>query len=284
MYTKDHFFILAHESKEIDIKASIYCTDSYDGFEKLANNEVLKNAIIIDPWVYKATKLEKYIDHLEHTDLYGVKDFYDEQKRNLLENYSSFSIGRKYNDVRKSLEFNINEHRKILISLKDFINRLKTVSSTWYSGFKHSDRKGDSLEIVIEYLDNCVNNYIYDEPSEYKLFEIFKSILRILPIVRSSNIAPNNLSINNIDMTNSALGLFSNKVTNNNLRYEFEKIEDLSLQWIRDARHNSDRIKYQILLSKIANYDPNHSINEILPNFYENKDKYYQLVQKIVEE
>ena len=188
----------------------------------------------------------------------------------------SFAKGRRYSRVRRSLEHNMHHNPpKQLTSLIIFFTRIKHNSSSWYSGFGNSDTKEVKINDAIIYLNTCIADYNY--PSEEKLLYIFETILRILPIVRSSDTKPKYLSMNTIDITSTAKWLFNQTVTQI-LPYEFEKIDGLSLDWIRDNRTSDDRKNYNFLLNKIAEFTAPNDLTKILPNFYEHKDKYYQLV------
>jgi hypothetical protein len=82
-------------------------------------------------------------------------------------------------------------------------------------------------------------------------------------------------------MTSTAAGLFSQTVTPQKQKYEFEKIAGLSLDWIRCGYPASERERYTILLNKIAQFtptDPTNDLNDFLRSFYEHKNEYYQLV------
>ena len=225
--------------------------------------------------------------------------FYEEQKQKLASRRDSFARGRRFSSVRNDLILDVyrpyeNQIVKIqsnyreyltrrnikqqhqLISLRDFFTRLNNQSSYFYSHFRHSNTKGTRINEAITYLNDCINNDNY--PGKAKLINLFQCILRILPIVRSSNTAPRNLSVNSIDMAKSAKRIFNIRVTPNEIQ-EFEKIEGLELDWVREARdkHN-ERGRYKALLEKIAEFTP----DEILPNFYEGKDGYYALVDEAI--
>ncbi|APC91267.1 MULTISPECIES: hypothetical protein [Francisella] len=315
----NHGFLILHQSEELHRKSDNY--EICAKIDEIKNIDSLNNAILVDPWIYCAHKLEDLDNLLETAKNYNVsgyyintksiefnyfgykssisslsKDdshtnkyynilnnfytYYKEQKQKLLNKGDSFARGRRYSSVRRSLEYNIQQQQQQqqqLTSLRDFFTSLKNQSSYWYGHFGHRDNKGFYISNVITYLNTCINNYYY--PSEAKLIDLFECILRILPIVRSSNTAPRNLSINTIDMTKSAKGLFNLAVTPQE-KYAFEEIPKLDLKWVRNARNFNDRGKYNILLTKIAEFTAPYDINKILPNFYTDKGGYYELVKK----
>ena len=316
METHRHTFVLAHCSQNLlDYRYTTKCANSFDD---LAKHKGLSNAIIIDPWIYKATKLKNYTQHLDHSELYNVKKFYkgpisskggihieispssqvseidneyinkfnrfyETQKLRLGNEGGFFDRGRRLSSVRNSLEYNIQQQpqQKQLTSLRLFFTRLNSQLSNWYSNCCHSNRKGECISAAITYLNICINDYTY--PGDAKLIELFQSILRILPIVRSSNTPPENLSINNIRMTSSARRIFNLAITPERI-YAFEQINGLSLKWIRDARifQYNDREKYNYLVEQINDFTPPYNINKILKNFYTNKNNYYNLVDNAI--
>lgn len=233
--------------------------------------------------------------------------FYEEQKQKLASRRDSFARGRRFSSVRNDLILDVyrpyglyenqivkiqsnyrgyltrrnikQQQQQQLISLKDFFTRLNNQSSYWYSHFGHSNTKGTRINETVTYLTGCINNTNY--PGEAKLINLFQCILRILPIVRSSNTAPRNLSVNSIDMTKSAKGIFNLAITPQE-KYAFENINGLNLDWIRAARNLNDIRKYEILLEKITEFTAPNDLGEILRNFYENKNGYYQLVRDAI--
>ncbi|QIV94878.1 hypothetical protein [Allofrancisella frigidaquae] len=334
--TFKHTFVLAHTSLKLFNSTSpdwVYYKDNVHG---LSIDPELSNAVIIDPWTYKATKLSNYLEHLEHAELFQVRDFfegtiryggvritispesevtnisedyvntfeffYKEQQQKLLERSDSFARGRKFSSVENSLILDVNKEneneivtiqrmyrgyatrkhlQQQLISLIDFFTRLKSKSSYWYSWCLHSDRKGKAINSVILYLERCIDDYRY--PGEDKLVKIFIRVMTILPIVRSSNIAPTNLSKENITMTSTAKGLFSLGVVPET-KYDFEKYTsdvDLKLDWVRDIRRHRamDRVRYTALLDKLEGWNAQFRLEKL----YTNKDGYYNLVSKAID-
>ena len=309
----DHALVLLHTSERINLHPdnSILCKELND----LQKNIDLKDSVLVDPWIYCATKSvninelliqaksfnvlnyyknnrykvkinfrgdKSFISSLKndntHTNRYqNILDifymFYEEQKQKLASRRDSFAKGRRFSSVRRSLEYNIQQQQQ-LNGLRTFFTRLNNQSSSWY-GEWGSNNKGTRINEAINYLNN------YDYPGEAKLVNLFQCILRILPIVRSSNTVPRNLSINSIDMTKSAKGIFNLAVTPQE-KYAFEDIDGMNLDWIRDARNLNNRRKYEIFLEKITEFTAPNDLGEILRNFYENKDGYYQLVRDAI--
>ncbi|QIV95685.1 hypothetical protein EDC55_10834 [Allofrancisella inopinata] len=146
MNTAEHAFILAHTSlKLFNSTSSPEWVYYKDNFHELSIDPELSNAVIIDPWIYKATKLSNYLEHLEHAELFQVGDFYDsvimygsvhvtispkskitninedyintfeffykEQKQKLDNKRESFARGRRFRSVRESLEYNIQQYQ-----------------------------------------------------------------------------------------------------------------------------------------------------------------------------
>ncbi|MBK2027922.1 hypothetical protein IB643_07130 [Allofrancisella guangzhouensis] len=322
MSTPTHVFVLAHTSLDL-FKSSSGSSKMWryykKDFEALSNSVGFENAVIIDPWIYKATKLENYLEHLEHARLYQVQDFYDSdiryldsvvhlkisptttvsqihkkyidiftesyksQKQKLDNKRDTFARGRRFSSVRESLVRNIERgiQQAQITSLTDFFIRLANQSSSWYSGYKHSDRKGKCIRSVITYLDTLINDINY--PGDAKLIEIFQRVLTILPIVRKSNNIPNNLSLENIAMTKTAKGLFDSVVTPDR-PLAFEAIDSLNLDWIRRAHRGSDRVKYKVLFREIIKWNASKNVDALfLQKFYTNKDGYYELVNLAIQ-
>ena len=318
-------FVLAHCSEKILGKrgkrsGKFRPIEYADSFEHLATFDDLNNAVIIDPWIYKATRLKNYTQHLKHSKLYNVEDFYTGpiglsrnfnlegtgmhtqikplspikiiedkyiKKFNLL--YRSYIMeklrlegdfvarGRSFSKVRRSLKQKQQQKQQQLTDLRDFFTRLNSQSLNWYS-ILGSNRKGECISAAIYYLNTCINNDTY--PENFKLKELFQSILRILPIVRSSNTAPENLSLNKIDMTKSAKRIFNPAITHR--RYAFEEINGLNLNWIRDASNLNDRDKYKTLVKEISSFTPPYDWVVLVKNFYTDKVGYYDLVYNAI--
>ncbi|QIV94342.1 hypothetical protein [Allofrancisella frigidaquae] len=303
---KKHVFLIAHNSLSLANNAAREWTKYKKSLRELKQDDELKNAVIIDPWIYKATKLSNLREHLEHAVLYDVLDYYrgnvmyigqhleinpssniikiDKQyidtfqecykiqKEKLVNKRDSFAQGRRFSSVRRSLEYNIQKYQQ-LISLRDFFIRLKKKSSGWYTK-NHSNRKGKAISSVINYLQTCIDNYYF--PSQYDLECIFRGTLTVCAVVRGKNL-PNQLSKDNITMTKTAKGIFSfDVVPNNKLAFE---IDGLSLDWVREARKiGSDRSKYMVFLNKLEGWNPDFNVSKL----YTNKENYYKLVEEAI--
>ncbi|AJC48948.1 hypothetical protein IB642_04045 [Allofrancisella guangzhouensis] len=151
---------------------------------------------------------------------------------------------------------------------------MKNKSSGWYTGWNHSDRKGQAINSVVNYLQTCIDNYKF--PSQCDLECIFRSTLIICAVVRGKDL-PNPLSKDNIKMTKTAKGIFSfDVVPNNKLAFE---AGELSLDWVREARRNyGDRDRYKIFLGKLEGWNPGFNVSKL----YTNKDNYYKLVEEAI--
>jgi hypothetical protein len=312
MGTGSHAFVLAHSSRILYNSKKLNYKHSVNSLLELSMCSDIYNAVIIDPWIYKATKLKDYLYHLKHAKLYNCEDYYigdikcldlhitispsspsciidnkyicifnkyyRMQKDYLLYSRESFARGRRYSSVRKSLEYTI----KIQLYLKSFIcflESLKQQCTSWYSFFFTKNRTDNIIDDAI----NCINMIIkYNhEVDEIYLVIIFQGILRILPVIASENTMPRNISIENIYITPLAENIFHLLVVPEN-KYPFEKIDGLDLDWIRNARYLSKRARYKILLEYITTFTPPFNLNKILPSFYEYKDGYYQLLSNCI--
>ncbi|ODN41487.1 hypothetical protein [Piscirickettsia litoralis] len=157
--TPKHSFCLIHQSKAL-FKSIAKRVEAQSLQDLICLRGDLKNAVIVDPWIYKASKLSNYKGHLEHAKLYGVEDFYKgkvtnkvyskemhtkppkikitesvhkalecfrlaykDEKNKLIKNKYIFAKGRKLASVRKDLDSDI-KRRKQLKSLRRFIQQM----------------------------------------------------------------------------------------------------------------------------------------------------------------
>lgn len=284
----------------------IYCAHKLKDVDKLL--KVAENYSLSKYYKTKSVKFNHhgYKSHIsslandsDHTNKYqnilgSFYESYEEQKQKLANKRDSFAEGRRYSSVRRSLEYNIHQDQlqiqrrtplqklqqreQELTSLRDFFNQINNKSSSWYSRFDHNDDKVARINEAINYLTICIDSGDY--PGKDKLINLFQCIFRILPIVILYNSPLGNLSIDTIDMTSTAEGIFSLNVTPIK-PYVFEEIIGLNLNWIRDSRNYKDRRRYENLLNKIAGFtptDPTNDLNDFLRSFYTNKAGYYNLV------
>ncbi|AJC48947.1 hypothetical protein IB642_04040 [Allofrancisella guangzhouensis] len=126
----------------------------------IEDKDSLRNAVVVDPWIYRAVKLSESDKLLESAKNHNVEDFYigiisitnktrvsvlsqdtnhtveysylidkfwdfyNEQKQKLDDSRESFARGRRFSSIKRSLERDIQQFQKKqeqLISLRDFL-------------------------------------------------------------------------------------------------------------------------------------------------------------------
>ncbi|AJC49217.1 hypothetical protein SD28_06010 [Allofrancisella guangzhouensis] len=145
-----HVFALIHQNESV-FNASY---KKYKNFQEILDIDYMQNAVIIDLWINKATKLQNYNDHLEHAYLYDAvkyynnkiliikelsldskkitryKDvteienscrrrfitFYNDELQKLYARRSSFAQGLRCSNVEESLKYDIDQYNKPLKS------------------------------------------------------------------------------------------------------------------------------------------------------------------------
>ena len=161
--TPTHAFCLLHQSPEIaqSHAKQLIAQD----FRTLSENPKLKNAIIIDSWINKATKLLEYPKHVDHAQLFKVQEYYQgritslgyterfnylpsppntvqghtlladfknfhlAEKEKLSKHRGSFGAGNRLSFVQRRLDQTLLE-RKQLKQLKQLKQELLTVNTT----------------------------------------------------------------------------------------------------------------------------------------------------------
>ncbi|MCF6764445.1 hypothetical protein L3V82_01585 [Thiotrichales bacterium 19S3-7] len=297
----NHTFCILHQSEKLAHSHGV----SANSFDELSKNPELKNAVIVDPWIYKATQLSDYKSHIKHADTYGVGHLYNsriedckncikindnlspknEKEQELLNDFDSayldeiellkqssseFAVGRKIESIKKELTIDVktfddelrrkSELRKQLQEpledLYKFIEKLKSNSSLWYSGYGHTNRKGQAYQDLLDYIELIKASK--KELSQTVLKNILICALRLAPIIRGSD-SDKKVSISQLDMTSTAKSLLTNDVIPNT-KYKFEAIEGMDLDDLRKIINNSklnEREKYTQLMVYVLSADPN---------------------------
>lgn len=300
----DHSLLLLHQNSKLYNRP-----DNTYLCRNIVYLKKLKNAVIVDPWLYTAVEttevdkllttaenynVKKHYTGIVNINLNGMKSivssistnrsvtnefkdliqkfnaFYSEEKEILS---SKICNGRNFNSLLQSFSNNVKQE-SILTSMKDFFLSLSRRSSSFYSSYARSNRKGRVLQLVINYLQDCIMTYNY--PNEQHLTDIFFSTLAVCAIVRGKSIT-NDISADNIQITKTAKGIFEYDVVPQRYTLSFESINKLNLDWVRQAREsgtNDNREQYKLLLTKISEYVPGFKLS----NLYINKNGYYNLV------
>ncbi|MED7818917.1 MULTISPECIES: hypothetical protein [unclassified Francisella] len=303
-FNSDHALVLLHQSSE--------CYDigfaTLDKIVNLKNLEGLENAILIDPWIYSAVKVQNVDTLLEQARNYAVIDNYlgrvnicneikttvsmkvynankfaklidkfnkyyqDELQQHCLTNIRAISL----DDVKNNLELKNNKIKlKYLTGMRDFYIELLAHSSKYYIFFDYGNRKNNCIKAVVDYINQYIksNNY----PGDYKLIKIFQRVLTIIPIVRSTDTPPTYLSENNIPITKSADFIINLPMYK---KFSFEDIDEISTQLrqigVAKILEGGNRGAYKKMLEIIKNCNPNFK----LVGLYTNKDGYYNLVHQ----
>ncbi|OAJ33357.1 hypothetical protein [Piscirickettsia salmonis] len=265
-----HRFCLIHQSEKLHLSRED--EKLAGGLEELSEDPELENAIIVDPWIYKASKLVDCGKHLSHARTYGVESFYNgsvysnghsrcigntserqhlvveerrvlrdfnlayqEETQKLADKRSSFAKGRTLREVKAELKDHFYR-RKQLKDLKSFIQRLKLQSSFWYSHFGHSNRKGKSYQALIKCIDVAIDKYM-DIPDEY-LKDIFIKALHVATMVRG-NPWCKTFGGRRVQVTKTVASLLSADVVRRRYPYSFEDIPGISLDGIRKIQVSS---------------------------------------------
>ncbi|MGJ3495614.1 hypothetical protein ACR9PT_13765 [Piscirickettsia salmonis] len=292
-----HTFCLIHQSYALHQQTTVGVCIA-DSLEELSENKELENAVIVDPWLYKASNLIDYKGHIGYaqkfigdsaieyfndkiyTEGYSEKlgttqpttivekrllrDFniaYQEETQKLLDQSEAFAQGRN----RSSIDNNLIRDARRWNQIKDlqlFIERLASKSSHWYSCVGYKNRKNKSYQALIGCLDFAVDKYM--DISNTDLQEIFNQALQLAPVIGSMS-SLKTLCGHKIYMTKTAKGLLDLDVVPREC-YKFESIPGMSLSGIRNIRYfpGSEAEKYTALLQFIKQEDmPPHSYNSI---------------------
>ncbi|QNR82316.1 hypothetical protein [Piscirickettsia salmonis] len=148
-------------------KSNVYISDN---IKELSEKTELENAIIVDTWIYKATKLSNYKSHINYAKEFGkqfdleecfdgeiktegyseafgttqpikiaekrlLRDFnlaYQEESRKLFTKETYSTQGRRRNSIDTNLICDSKRWGQ-LKDLKLFIERIASKSSDWYS-------------------------------------------------------------------------------------------------------------------------------------------------------
>ncbi|MCP3968196.1 MAG: hypothetical protein GY750_00720 [Lentisphaerae bacterium] len=182
----DHLFLLIHEGK---LTAMGYYDKVADSFKDL--NRKYKGAVIVDPWIYTASRLSEHKQHLKIAESYGVLSFYSDiivldskqipftgtpvrkpsmhyeeacvidfykfLRANSLDYYigsTNYAKGASYSEIREEF-INASQRYKDLLSLYFFVQSVKSHSSMWIKLFIDDSTKVASINKVIEYLAGC---------------------------------------------------------------------------------------------------------------------------------
>ncbi|RNC76849.1 hypothetical protein DA717_13605 [Piscirickettsiaceae bacterium NZ-RLO2] len=292
-----HTFCLIHQSYALHQQTTVGVCIA-DSLEELSENKELENAVIVDPWLYKASNLINYKSHIGYaqkfigdsaieyfndkiyTEGYSEKlsttqpttivekrllrDFniaYQEETQKLLAQSEAFAQGRN----RSSIDNNLIRDARRWNQIKDlqlFIERLASKSSHWYSCVGYKNRKNKSYQALIGCLDFAVDKYM--DISNTDLQEILNQALQLAPVMGSMS-SLKTLCGHKIYMTKTAKGLLDLDVVPREC-YRFESIPGMSLSGIRNIRYfpGSEAEKYTALLQFIKQENmPPHSYNAI---------------------
>ncbi|RNC77124.1 hypothetical protein DA717_12030 [Piscirickettsiaceae bacterium NZ-RLO2] len=283
--TPHHAFCLIHQSQELhqQEKAGICIADN---FKELCEKKELENAIIVDPWIYKASKLSNYQVHLDYAFKFGshnitqnfrgkistrgyseefsannpvtvvekrlLRDFkvaHQEEVQKLSTQPQTFAQGRRFSIVQADLSHDIQRWKQ-LKDLKLFIERIHSKSKAWYSHLGYNGRKDKSYLSLIECLDFSIQKYM--EISDDDLQSIFNQALKLAPITRGELLLEERHTTINLKTTKTAEGLLSVDVVPREL-YAFESIPGMSLGAIRAIQDQPlpDSEKYTHLIQWI---------------------------------
>ncbi|OAJ33381.1 hypothetical protein [Piscirickettsia salmonis] len=304
-----HAFCLIHQSSSLHqkTKSNVYISDN---IKELSEKTELENAIIVDAWIYKATKLSDYKSHINYakefekrfdleecfdgeiktegySEAFGraqpikiaekrlLRDFnlaYQEESRKLVTKETYSTQGRR----RNSIDANLIRDSKRWEQLKDlklFIERITSKSSDWHS--RSSNRKDKSYKALIDSLDFAIQKYM--DISNADLKSIFNHAMQLATIVRGQSSLKTLLGYQ-ANTTKTAEGLLSVDVVPREL-YTFESIAGMSLNAIRTIQDQSlpDSEKYTNLIQWIKEEGDD-------PTFYTSaqKDAVYKAVNDFV--
>ncbi|ALA26728.1 hypothetical protein AVI51_16555 (plasmid) [Piscirickettsia salmonis] len=261
-----HAFCLIHQSSSLhqQTKSNVYISDN---IKELSEKTELENAIIVDTWIYKATKLSNYKSHINYAKEFGkqfdleecfdgeiktegyseafgttqpikiaekrlLRDFnlaYQEESRKLFTKETYSTQGRRRNSIDTNLICDSKRWGQ-LKDLKLFIERIASKSSDWYSS--SSNRKGKSYQALIDSLDFAIQKYM--DISNTDLQEIFNRALQLAPIVRGTSSFKNLWGYRN-HITKTTEGLLSTDVVPEEY-YKFETLPQMNLFEIRNIR------------------------------------------------
>ncbi|MED7819141.1 hypothetical protein [Francisella sp. 19S2-4] len=266
VYTHSHTFCLAHNSKEIH-QMSMNMTIA-ESLTELSQKSNLQQAILVDPWIYKVSKLSDILEYQDTIKTFNVERYFSgsikksgyskmisenylaslmPQNKRFLEfpmfrsikdDFNLFYTGRKTLpdlDI-DSIKFGLNQdigRCQRLEDLKIFIKKLSEKSSFWYSSWFCDDKKGESYKKLIECIDYAQTNHV--DIGNDNMRNIFVAALKLAPKIRDKNAMPGSV-------TKTLMGLLNYSVVGVE-SYKFEEIDGMSLSEIRNIiRSNGTQI------------------------------------------
>ena len=254
-------------------------SSKYTHLKDIVKQGEFSNSIIIDPWIYKVTKIDSLQEHIEQAVDFDVySKWYDcgfeiisgstiecmksghriinlpvEHKATIEKSLSVFN--KYYEDhehiikinrttVIQNLEF---KHIKYMDSLLIFINSL--IRSTSFISNLRYGKKQHIMQSTAHKIQYFKEHKYY--PSNDTLKGILLSVLRILPLIRGRRRTP--IDSRGIHITDSLRGLMRLSVLPEE-PYEFESLSnELNLDWLREIRrHTLDNVdRYLAIIKKL---------------------------------
>ncbi|MED7819142.1 MULTISPECIES: hypothetical protein [unclassified Francisella] len=290
--TDGHFFCIAHNNQSLNDNKHV--TQLATGLDNLEEITYLSQAILVDPWLYKVSKISDIKEYIQCAkEIRGVSTYLSgpvkttgyskiiSKNKQLTYNNLMFSrIKHDFNsfyteektlpnlDIDK-IKFGLSQdidRCQCLEDLKIFIKKLSEKSSFWYSSWFCEDKKGESYKQLIECINYAQTNHV--DIGNDNMRNIFVAALKLVPIVRDKNAMPGSV-------TKTLMGLLNYSVVGV-VPYKFEEIDNsMSLSEIRNIiKSNGTQI------AKINALETH--INALYHNCFYNTDDLYEKIKIFV--
>jgi hypothetical protein len=283
----DHTLILLHQSVRYYEKADMEVGELSNFLEFASESKDLVNAILIDPWLYQAFRVQDLGIVGEIIDEYQVSNNFDgysflnyrglrnelgcldqENKTNYLEiverceeifisqldklqrRRDSFAAPVRFREIQENLIKDISDQPHIdKIRLESLICFFNRLSQSSSSWFGNSSHSDRKGTTIVKVIKKLEEyKSLGYFPDIINLRELFFSVLRITTLVRGKN-ESQEVTAHSLKMTKTAKALFDHGVVTSR-KYAFEDINGLSLDFIRNARDTDHtlRSKYIYLI------------------------------------
>lgn len=253
--TAQHAFCILHQSQNL---ASLQYKDFItNDLESLSQQKDLKNAVIIDPWIYKATKLSDYLKHIQHAKNFIADGYFNGQ-------ITSCGITNEITNTPEQLRIN---------ELQTVLDKFYLIYNTEYRFLTTGDNsnpfeQGRYLDEVQKTLDDNITLLNEMAIKEINQLEPFKSLTidlwKITSDSSEESITKRNTVLDKLLNYHDAQSVFIKILEQS--PYFFSEL----LKWIKDDQHkqlaiNAFRAKnnHNSILLSIATSSP-----ELLPTIF----------------
>jgi hypothetical protein len=263
--TAQHAFCILHQSQNL---ASLQYKDFIaNDIENLSQQKDLKNAVIIDPWIYKATKLSDYLKHIQHAKNFIADGYFNGQ-------ITSCGITNEITNTPEQLRIN---------ELQTVLDKFYSIYNTEYQFLTTGDNsnpfeQGRYLDELQKTLDENIDLINEIAIKEINQLEPFKSLdvdlWQITSDLSEESIIKRNTLLDNLLQYHDASSVFIKILEQS--PYFFSEL----LTWVKDDQHKKSVISafctindYNSILLNIAISSP-----ELLSNIFHFTDSEAQKI------